>query len=159
MMTDGVLHGRTAPVDRSGPTHATALFRDAEDRNELRVGFDPESGELSLVLSGADVEGFGYCRSTLLPVSPHSQTLSATVLLNGYDLSTARFHHLEVSLGVTWTTDRADCADCADCADGDSVEVAGTALVTDLDDHTMTVYRAVRRHPFNSLCRLSVGLP
>ena len=97
---------------------------------------------MRVTLFGPDVDAFGIGSATLIPVSRSSATCAATVVLTGYDVDGDRFHHLEAAIGATWALDRADRT---------KVEVSGTALLTDLDDHTLVRYQAVRYHPYNHL--------
>ena len=127
---------------RQRPWSATsAVFRDDAGRHEFQLVID-EGGRLSITLFGHDLDAFGDGTTIVIPVSPASATCAATVMLTGYDLEGNRFRRLEVTLSATWSVDRVDRT---------KIDVAGTALVIDLDDDGMVRYQAVRRHPFNHL--------
>lgn len=127
--------------DQSSWRLTSAVFRDDTGRHEFQMTVDG-AGKVSVTLFGADVDAFGVGTAILVPVTMSAVTCAATIVLTGYDIDGDRFRHLEAAIGATWSLDRADRT---------KIEVSGTALVTDLDDHGLTGYRAVRRHPFNHL--------
>ncbi|MGB5756029.1 MAG: hypothetical protein WBM50_03870 [Acidimicrobiales bacterium] len=125
------------------PTTVTAaLLRDEANLQELELTIDSTTGYLTATLVGPHLDAFGHERVILRPRSAEAVALIATVTLSGYDALADAFHHIEASLSVDWSLVGHDPT---------VVDVAGTALLTNLDEQTITALRAVRHHPYNQL--------
>lgn len=123
------------------PGFAAVLVDDETKRHELAIRIDDRTGVLFATLLAGDTEATGSSRVVLSRPSKTTATAVATVLLIGYDPEFDHCLRHEATLGVTWSIVAADGA----------VEVAGTALLTNLDRQRVTTFRAVRDHPFNRI--------
>ena len=127
-----------------GPPIAAVLIDTDTDtgRQELLIGIEPDTGVLTATLCGEDLEAMGRSPVVLTTISAHTTTAATTVAMTGYDTTADRCRQLEAAVSVAWTIGDTG---------PDSLDVAGTALLTDLDCGHLTVFRAVRSHPFNRL--------
>ncbi len=130
------------PSTRLVAATATALLRDDSGHYELQIAVSSGNGFLTATLVTPNLDATGHGQATLVRASRYSTILAATVALNGYDLNVDRFSDFEVSIGATWTLSRCDPT---------TVELAGTALITDLSTQVLTNLRAVRHHPYNHI--------
>ena len=134
--------GPDATIHLEPTTVTAALLRDEANLQELEITIDSTTGYLTATLVGPHLDAFGHERVILRQRSAATVTLIATVTLSGCDALAEAFHHIEASLSVDWSLVGHDPT---------AVDVAGTALLTNLDEQTITALRAVRHHPYNRL--------
>lgn len=119
---------------------AAVLVEVDKGRQELLVAVDPDLGTLTGTLVGDGFEAGGRDRVVLTSLSPYRTTAVTTIQLRGYDLATDQCRQCEAAIGLVWTVAENDPT---------SIEVAGTALVFDLEPGHFARFEAVRYHPFN----------
>ena len=127
---------------QSESLQTAGLFKHEPSGRDLLVSIDADLNLLTATLSGPDQEASGRSEASLTKPSPYTTTLRATVVLNGYDANAEEYRHLEAAISAAWILSRSD---------GVSLELAGAALVTDLDDDSLASFGAVRYHPGNQL--------